>query len=102
MKFKENASETQDREVREGGVKGKGRKYAGGGTWSGQTQQDFERGSAGQNGKYGIRKCRRERKYMGEKGRGIKGSTLEEGPGAGRLNRILGGKVPDKSGSTGK
>ena len=34
-------------------VEGCERKYAGGGTWSGHAQQDFGRGSAGQNGKYG-------------------------------------------------
>ena len=34
--------------------------------------------------------------------RDLKGSTLEEGAGAGMLNRILGGKVRDKKGSTGK
>ena len=57
--------------MREGGVKR--RKYAGGGTWSGHAhaQQDFRRGNAGQNEKYEIRKCRRKRKHMGGKGRGI-------------------------------
>ena len=50
MKFKKNASETQDREVREGGVKGKGRKYAGGGTCIGHAQQDFGKGSTGNEG----------------------------------------------------
>ena len=30
------------------------------------------------------------------------GSTLEKGPGAGKLNRILGGEVRDETGSTGK
>ena len=47
---------------------------------------------------YGIRKCRRERNYMGGKSRGMWGSApLEEGPRTGMLKRILGGKVRDKS-----
>ena len=52
-------------------------------------------------GKYRKRKCKRKRKYMGRKSRGMWESTLEKGLGAGILNRILGGKVQDKTGSTG-
>ena len=54
--------------MREGGVKGKGRKYAGGGTWSGQAQQDFGRGSAGQIGKYREKKEMQEEKEVRECG----------------------------------
>ena len=44
-----------------------------------------------------------EEKVYGRKGyRDVKGSKLEEGPGVGMLKRILGGKVRDKTGSTGK
>ena len=41
--------------MREGRVNEKGRKYVGGGTWSGHAQWDFGGGggNAGQNGKYG-------------------------------------------------
>ena len=39
-------------------------KYTGGGTWSGHAQQDFGRGSAGQNGKYGeLKEVWEKRKY---------------------------------------
>ena len=45
------------------------------------------------HGKYGIRKYRRKEVH-GRKGyRDVKGTTLEDGPGAGMLNRILGGEV---------
>ena len=47
-------------------------------------------------GKYGN-----EGKYMGGKGRGMWRTMLKEGPEAGMLNRILGGEVRDKTGSTG-
>ena len=42
------------------------------------------------------------RKYMEGNDRGMWGSRLEEGPGAGMLNRILEGEVQDKTRSTGK
>ena len=58
-------------------------------------------GKYGNEGKYEKRKCGRKRKYMGGKGRGMRGSTLEEGFGAGMLNRILGGEVRDKTRNTG-
>ena len=41
------------------------RKYAGGGTWSGHAQQDFERGNAGQNGKHEELKKVRDEKECG-------------------------------------
>ena len=47
--------------------------------------------------KYGIRKCRRKRTYMGGKGRRMWESTLEKGPGAGMLMRILREEVGDKT-----
>ena len=45
------------------------------------------------HGKYGKRRCRRERKYMEGKGRGMWESTLEEGPeAAGMLKGFWEGK----------
>ena len=44
------------------------RKYAGGGTWSGHAQQDFGRGSAGQNRKYRELKEVQEKKKVWECG----------------------------------
>ena len=39
-------------------------KHAGGGTWSWHAEQDFGKGSAGQNGKYGgeLKEVREEKK----------------------------------------
>ena len=56
------------------GKEGEGRgmlglgKYARGGTWGGHTQQNFGRGSAGQNGKHGKLKEVREEKKVRECG----------------------------------
>ena len=58
-------------------------------------------GKYGNEEKYEKRKCKRERKYMGEKKVEACGEVRwREGPGAGMLNRILGGEVRDKTGST--
>ena len=47
------------------------------------------------HGKYGIRKCRRDRKYMRGKGRGMWGKYA----GTGMLNRILKWEMRDKTGN---
>ena len=41
------------------------------------------------HGECGIRKCRRKRKYLEGKGRGMLGNTLEKGPRPGMLKRIF-------------
>ena len=52
-------------------------KYAGGGTWSGHAQQDFGRGSEGQNGKYGEMKEVWEEKEVRECGTRHKQSNMQ-------------------------
>ena len=54
----------------------------------------LERKIRDKHGKYGKRKCKRESKYMGEKGE-------RKYAGEGMLNKILRGKVRDKTESTG-
>ena len=63
--------------------------------WEGEMRE--KHGTYGNEGKYGMRKCRRKRKFMGRMGRRMWGSTLEEEPQAGMLKRIFGGKVRNKT-----
>ena len=56
----------------------------------------------GNEGKYGIRKCRRKRKYMGGMGRGVWSSTLYEGPQPGMPKGILEGSTGNKKKCGGK
>ena len=59
-----------------------------------------KQGKYGNEGKYGKYKI--AKKYMGGKGRGMRGSTPEEEPGAGMLNRILGGESVRQNGKYGE
>ena len=72
-----NTIQTQKRsnpqygKVRKGRVKAKGRKYAGGGAWSGHVQQDFGRKTAGQTWEVREKEMQEGKEVHG--GKGIEG-----------------------------
>ena len=75
----------------------KGRKYAEEGTWSGHAHQDFGRWNTGQTWEIWNKKIKEGREVHGRKEyRDVKRNTLEEGHGAGMLNKILGGECGTK------